>query len=43
MSSFDTHAVMEWSAGMRLGFVTGPQPLLEIIDLHTSNTNLQPS
>lgn len=31
------------SSGMRLGFVTGPQPLLEIIDLHTSNTNLQPS
>ncbi|KAJ8297149.1 Aminotransferase tdiD [Rhodotorula toruloides] len=31
------------SSGMRLGFVTGPKPILEIIDLHTANTNLQPS
>lgn len=31
------------SLGMRLGFVTGPKPILEIIDLHTANTNLQPS
>lgn len=28
---------------MRLGFVTGPKELLDVIDLHTSNTNLQPS
>ncbi|GAA5850864.1 hypothetical protein JCM9279_006221 [Rhodotorula babjevae] len=31
------------SSGMRLGFVTGPKELLDVIDLHTSNTNLQPS
>ncbi|GJN92092.1 hypothetical protein Rhopal_005121-T1 [Rhodotorula paludigena] len=31
------------SSGMRLGFVTGPKELIEIIDLHTANTNLQPS
>ncbi|GAA6055551.1 hypothetical protein JCM3770_006782 [Rhodotorula araucariae] len=31
------------SSGMRLGFVTGPKELLEVIDLHTANTNLQPS
>ncbi|KAI8073257.1 pyridoxal phosphate-dependent transferase [Gongronella butleri] len=31
------------SAGMRLGFVTGPKALVERIDLHTMATNLQPS
>ncbi|KAH9454380.1 hypothetical protein MJO28_007377 [Puccinia striiformis f. sp. tritici] len=31
------------SSGIRLGFVTGPARILEIINLHTSNTNLQPS
>jgi len=31
------------SSGIRLGFVTGPNRILEIINLHTSNTNLQPS
>lgn len=29
------------SSGMRLGFVTGPVPIMDVIDLHTSNTNLQ--
>ncbi|KAG0147317.1 hypothetical protein CROQUDRAFT_76724 [Cronartium quercuum f. sp. fusiforme G11] len=29
------------SSGMRLGFVTGPVPILNVIDLQTSNTNLQ--
>jgi tryptophan aminotransferase len=28
---------------MRLGFVSGAKPILDIIDLNTSNTNLQPS
>ncbi|GAA5938611.1 hypothetical protein JCM10213_006980 [Rhodosporidiobolus nylandii] len=31
------------SSGMRLGFLTAAKPLVDIIDLHTSNTNLQPS
>lgn len=31
------------SSGMRLGFVTGPTRIVDIINLHTSNTNLQPS
>ncbi|CAH7665787.1 pyridoxal phosphate-dependent transferase [Phakopsora pachyrhizi] len=31
------------SSGIRLGFVTGPQRIIEIINLHTSNTNLQPA
>lgn len=31
------------SSGIRLGFVTGPTRIIEIINLHTSNTNLQPS
>ncbi|GAA5972634.1 hypothetical protein JCM11641_002947 [Rhodosporidiobolus odoratus] len=31
------------SSGMRLGFLTAAKPLADIIDLHTSNTNLQPS
>ncbi|PLW52769.1 hypothetical protein PCANC_07285 [Puccinia coronata f. sp. avenae] len=30
------------SSGIRLGFVTGPTKILDIINLHTSNTNLQP-
>ncbi|GAA5922737.1 uncharacterized protein JCM15063_003407 [Sporobolomyces koalae] len=31
------------SSGMRLGFLTAAKPLVDIIDLNTSNTNLQPS
>ncbi|GAA5828148.1 hypothetical protein JCM11251_002612 [Rhodosporidiobolus azoricus] len=31
------------SSGMRLGFVTGAQPIIDIIDLNTANTNLQPA
>ncbi|RUP51647.1 hypothetical protein BC936DRAFT_146781 [Jimgerdemannia flammicorona] len=31
------------SAGMRLGWVTGPKQLIERIDFHTSVSNLQPS
>ncbi|PWN48502.1 PLP-dependent transferase [Violaceomyces palustris] len=31
------------SAGLRLGFATGPTPLLDAIDLDTSSRNLQPS
>ncbi|GAA5912662.1 hypothetical protein JCM5296_006047 [Sporobolomyces johnsonii] len=31
------------SSGMRLGFLTAAKPLVDIVDLHTSNTNLQPS
>ncbi|OZJ03672.1 hypothetical protein BZG36_03543 [Bifiguratus adelaidae] len=31
------------AAGMRLGWVTGPKPLVERINLHTMTTNLQPS
>lgn len=30
------------SVGMRLGFLTGAKELLDVVDLHTSNTNLQP-
>ena len=29
--------------GMRLGFLTAAKPLVDIVDLNTSNTNLQPS
>jgi tryptophan aminotransferase len=28
---------------MRLGFITAAKPLVDIVDLNTSNTNLQPS
>ncbi|KAI8641796.1 pyridoxal phosphate-dependent transferase [Parasitella parasitica] len=31
------------SAGLRIGWITGPKPLLERIDMHTMVTNLQPS
>ncbi|KAI8352132.1 pyridoxal phosphate-dependent transferase [Choanephora cucurbitarum] len=31
------------SAGLRLGWITGPAPLLERINMHTMVTNLQPS
>ncbi|KAI8975669.1 pyridoxal phosphate-dependent transferase [Mycotypha africana] len=31
------------SSGLRLGWVTGPKPLIERINLHTMGTNLQPS
>ncbi|CEQ38669.1 SPOSA6832_00119, partial [Sporobolomyces salmonicolor] len=31
------------SSGMRLGFLTAAKPLVDIVDLHTANTNLQPS
>ncbi|MBW0476966.1 hypothetical protein O181_016681 [Austropuccinia psidii MF-1] len=31
------------SSGLRLGIVTGPTRIIEIINLHTSNTNLQAS
>ncbi|KAI9452456.1 PLP-dependent transferase [Russula earlei] len=31
------------SAGIRIGFVTGPAPLLDAIDRHTATANLQPS
>ena len=31
------------SAGIRLGFVTGPEPLLRTIDMHTATANLQVS
>ncbi|GAA6035993.1 hypothetical protein JCM8097_005204 [Rhodosporidiobolus ruineniae] len=31
------------SSGMRLGFVSGAKEIIDIIDLNTSNTNLQPS
>ncbi|GAA5856269.1 hypothetical protein JCM8547_000846 [Rhodosporidiobolus lusitaniae] len=31
------------SSGMRLGFVTGAKEIVDIMDLNTSNTNLQPS
>ncbi|GAA5877268.1 hypothetical protein JCM16303_006222 [Sporobolomyces ruberrimus] len=31
------------SSGMRLGFLTAAKPLVDIVDLNTSNTNLQPS
>ncbi|GAA5985202.1 hypothetical protein JCM5350_004271 [Sporobolomyces pararoseus] len=31
------------SSGMRLGFITAAKPLVDIVDLNTSNTNLQPS
>ncbi|KAL8283103.1 hypothetical protein RQP46_005881 [Phenoliferia psychrophenolica] len=31
------------SSGMRLGFLSAAKPLVDIVDLHTSNTNLQPS
>lgn len=37
------HIDVEPLAGMRLGFVTCAPELLNVIDLHTSNTNLQPS
>ncbi|KAL4068895.1 pyridoxal phosphate-dependent transferase [Scleroderma yunnanense] len=31
------------SAGMRVGFASGPQPILDVMDLHTATVNLQPS
>lgn len=31
------------SSGLRIGWVTGPQPLIERINMHTMVTNLQPS
>ncbi|KAJ6459452.1 TdiD protein [Mycena vitilis] len=31
------------SAGMRIGFASGPAPLLRAIDAHTATANLQPS
>ncbi|KAG6330493.1 hypothetical protein ID866_8597 [Astraeus odoratus] len=31
------------SAGMRIGFVSGPKPILDAMDLHTATVNLQPS
>ncbi|KAG8821443.1 hypothetical protein FRC17_009826 [Serendipita sp. 399] len=31
------------SAGMRLGLVTGPRPLVEAINMHSATSNLQPS
>ncbi|KAM0755517.1 PLP-dependent transferase [Meredithblackwellia eburnea MCA 4105] len=31
------------SSGMRLGFLSAAKPLVDIVDLHTANTNLQPS
>lgn len=31
------------SAGIRIGFATGPRPLLDAMDLHTSSANLQPA
>ncbi|KAI6033361.1 pyridoxal phosphate-dependent transferase [Pisolithus marmoratus] len=31
------------SAGMRIGFVSGPKPILDVMDLHTATVNLQPS
>ncbi|KAJ7683649.1 TdiD protein [Mycena rosella] len=31
------------SAGMRIGFVTGPAPLVRAIDAHTATANLQPA
>ncbi|BGP36336.1 hypothetical protein JCM10449v2_000236 [Rhodotorula kratochvilovae] len=39
---FDTFSKI-LSSGMRLGFATGPKELLDVMDLHTANTNLQPS
>lgn len=31
------------SSGMRLGFLTGPKEIVDVVDLITANTNLQPS
>ncbi|KAI5480025.1 AP endonuclease 2 [Pseudohyphozyma bogoriensis] len=31
------------SSGMRLGFMSAPKPIVDIVDLHTANTNLQPN
>lgn len=31
------------SAGMRVGFASGPKPILDAMDLHTATVNLQPS
>ncbi|KAG8756584.1 hypothetical protein FRC14_002926 [Serendipita sp. 396] len=31
------------SAGLRLGLVTGPKPLVDAINVHTASANLQPS
>ncbi|KLO07959.1 PLP-dependent transferase [Schizopora paradoxa] len=31
------------SAGIRIGFASGPAPILDVIDIHTSNSNLQVS
>ncbi|SJL09891.1 related to aromatic amino acid aminotransferase I [Armillaria ostoyae] len=31
------------SAGIRIGFASGPEPLLDAMDRHTSTSNLQPS
>lgn len=28
---------------MRLGFMTGPAPIIDVVNLATSNSNLQPS
>ncbi|POY70372.1 hypothetical protein BMF94_6653 [Rhodotorula taiwanensis] len=39
---FDTFSKI-LSSGMRLGWATGPKQLLDVMDLHSSNTNLQPS
>ncbi|KAH9970633.1 PLP-dependent transferase [Lactifluus volemus] len=39
---FDSFSKM-LSAGTRIGFVTGPDPLLDAIDRHTATANLQPS
>jgi len=31
------------SAGMRIGFASGPKPIIDVINLHTATANLQPS
>ncbi|KAG1729833.1 pyridoxal phosphate-dependent transferase [Suillus paluster] len=31
------------SAGMRMGFASGPKPIIDVIDLHTATANLQGS
>ncbi|KAK4055303.1 hypothetical protein OIV83_000586 [Microbotryomycetes sp. JL201] len=39
---FDTFSKI-LSSGMRIGFVTGPPQIVDVLDLMTSNTNLQPN
>ncbi|KAM0793356.1 hypothetical protein ACM66B_000811 [Microbotryomycetes sp. NB124-2] len=39
---FDTFSKI-LSSGMRIGFVTGPPQIVDVMDLMTSNTNLQPN